>query len=196
MQTNPFDTMIRSLEGKLTVARDSLKMYEDLFKKWRDDVNMLSRMVAEAKEAKTFYEAAQSVPAEEKDIPLPASVTEVKAHAPSPFPAAANGFDRNAVRRQLRNWNVGYPLAKSYEHSAQLARQACIAELTNHREYLDRWVDKGHVGLTSSMGGVTMDVIENCAKVLGVDLRSIRDHALRLQADVAVFGKKGEDFLW
>ena len=205
MQTDPFDTMIRNLEGKLVVARDNLKLYEDKFKQWRDECNMLSRQVREAVEAKSFYNAGLpdmrgNVPPqpepEEKDIPLPASIVEVKAKPATPFPAVANGLDRFAIKRQLRDWRIHYPLSVSHENPGYMIRQALIAELTNHPGYDELWLDKGHVPLTAATGGVNMEVLENAAKCLGLDYAALREKVRRLHSDVTVYGVKGIDYLW
>jgi hypothetical protein len=210
--TADFQSAIRNAEGQLSLARDNLNLYEKLFKQWRDEVAMCSRVLDRLREAagipldapilkpvqQDALAAAKPAGIWDKPLPLPEVAT-----APAPLtPAAvaaqagANGLDRAGLRRQLRDWHVKYPMAKSYKSPGQLARQAFRALIIDHPDYRDKWLADGHQDLTDANTSVPVEVLENAGRVVGIEFEPVRKAAYRLQREVEMHGVQGVDYLW
>lgn len=204
--TADFNSALRNAEGQLSLARDNLNLYEKLFKQWRDEVALCSRVLDRLREAAGVpLDAPILKPVPPAPEPTwaksPAELKEMIAAAPL-TPAAvaeqagANGLDRTELRRQLRRWHVRYPLAKSYKSPGQLARQALRALIIDHPDYQDKWLDKGHQDLTDASIVVPVAVLENAGKTVGIEYEPVRRAAYRLQRDVELNGTPGVDYLW
>jgi hypothetical protein len=210
--TADFQSAIRNAEGQLSLARDNLNLYEKLFRQWRDEVSMCSRVLDRLREAAGIPLDAPilkpvgslSQPIEASPMPVfqsPAELKETIAAAPL-TPAAvaaqagANGLDRAGLRRQLRDWHVKYPMAKSYKSPGQLARQAFRALIIDHPDYNAKWLAMGHQDLTDANVSIPVDVLENAGKVVGIEWEPVRKAAYRLQREVEMHGVQGTDYLW
>ena len=201
--TADFNSAIRNAEGQLSLARDNLNLYERLFKQWRDEVALCSRVLDRLREAAGIPLDAPILKPAGGSTPFksPAELKETIAAAPL-TPAAvaaqagANGLDRAGLRRQLRDWHVKYPLAKSYKSPGQLARQAFRALIIDHPNYLEKWIDIGGQDLTDAKNPPTVGTLEDAGKVLGIEFEPIRRQAYRLQREVEMHGEHITDYLW
>ena len=201
--TADFNSAIRNAEGQLSLARDNLNLYERLFKQWRDEVALCSRVLDRLREAAGVPLDAPILKPVEGSTPFK-SPDELKGTiAAAPLlsaavaaPAGANGLDRAGLRRQLRDWHVKYPLAKSYKSPGQLARQAFRALIIDHPNYLEKWIDIGGQDLTDAKNPPTVGTLEDAGKVLGIEFEPIRRQAYRLQREVEMHGEHITDYLW
>ena len=202
-QHDPFQTMVRNLEAKLSVARDNLRLYEGLYKKWRDDVHYLHRMLEETREAAKFYDAGrpEGVPMLRIDAPK-AAEAEVEPHEPAPFlrtsggggpHASPAGLNRHLVARRLSDWHTHLPLPRSYKAPSSLARQAVAAEIRCHPDYAG-YVKAGNPHVSGR--NTTVQEVNKAAKALGIDIFPVLREAHSLHADIAYYGEQGVDYLW
>jgi hypothetical protein len=203
--TADFNSAIRNAEGQLSLARDNLNLYEKLFRQWRDEVALCSRVLDRLREAAGIPLDAPILKPVPADLPSvfkgPDELKETIAAAPLTAAAVAeqagaNGLDRVELRRQLRRWHVKYPMAKSYKSPGQLARQALRALIIDHPDYNDKWIDNGGGDLTDANATVPVGVLEDAGKAVGIEYEPIRKAAYRLQRMVETYGEAGVDYLW
>lgn len=193
--TNEIEAAVRTAEKQLADAKVQYENYKRLYEQWQDEVHICQRVLNRLREV-AGLPAKAPTPSVIEHQP---AVTEA-AKPPLPLPAVgaiqSNGFDRAAVKRQVREWRIKYPLPQSYQQASQFARQAIVATLTDTPGYRSKWLAAGKLSLTSSIAGVNLELLDEAAIILDVDIEEVHDRAVRMQRDIAAYGVEGVDYLW
>jgi hypothetical protein len=193
---NTLESAIRNLEGQLTVARDKAKFHRERAEfydreavKFDAAVNaIVAVMGTRDEDIVEAFDATDKVDAQR----------EVVAEAAKPFQASAparNGpkvFDRDIIKRELRNHHIRYPVAHSHRKVAHFVRQCLITACVMHPDY-QNYLDKGGFNLWG-LDTKNNDCIRDAIETLGVNRQKVVDDARVLHRLIYSVGVEGVDY--
>jgi len=180
------EEVIANIEAQLAEAVGLIDSHEYHIGELRKTVSLHEHTLA-------LLRSALPPALDEAPAPAPEPAKEVAAPRPLPAAVGANGFDRAAIRRQLREWHIRYPVARSYRIPSQMMRQAQRAAIMDHPGYRGDWIANGGVDLGDSHVSHTTKDIEDAAEMLGIDYEAIGNAAHKAQRLLALFGTPGVD---
>jgi len=188
------EEIIAKTEADLKEVLDQITTTEYRLKALNREATIHRRVLDALKtalEATAGSAAAQAF--DEVPAPAPEPAKEVAAPTPLPQAVAANGFDRAAIKRQLREWHIRYPVARSYRIPSQMMRQAQRAVILDHPGYRGDWIANGGVDLGSSNVVHTIQDLYDAGAMLGIDIEAIGNAAHKVQRLLAIYGTPGVD---
>jgi len=188
----------RQKEADATKARvhylDKIRQYTEKAEQARADAVRYSTAIAAVTDAMNGGEpspAAEAFDDEQKGEPP----VVPEAH---PFPLAgpaaqfANGLDRTALRRRLRQHHMRYPVAGSHASVYQVIRQVTIAAIVRHADF-PAYVAAGGFDIKGPYQR-TWENIVHAAETIGVDLKPLEEEAIDLHRTIFKHGTAGIDY--